>query len=195
MTMTRILSTTLALATLGMFAAQADASTYSHLDRLAVEMQEQSNELVVEFKEHYSHSPLYSHLRRDALELARLAEHVHEVAHHHGSLYHLKNDLRNIDSRFHHLENVVARLEYFARHGIGHVHGDLRHIRTAMHNMEETIHHMQDDLKALAPPVHGHGGHGHIGHAVHYGSGSSIHFRRGGGIHFGSGGIRFHFGH
>jgi hypothetical protein len=198
MTTTRILSTLLTLAALGSFAAQADASTYSHLDGLAVKMQGQSAGLVAEFKEHYSHSPLYSHLRHDALELARLSKHVHEVAHHAGSVYHLKSDLREIDTRFHHLEAVIARLEYLARRGIGHAHGNLNHVRSAIHNMETTIHHMQDDLKALTSHSHddhGHGGHGgHAGHGGHHDSGTAVHFRRGGGIHYNNGRVSFHFG-
>ena len=165
MTTTRIFATLLTITTLGTLAAQVEAVSYRHLDELALSMQQQSRALASEFAEHYRHSPVYKHLRSDANSLARLAAHVHELAHRSGSVYHLKRDLDRIDSSFHHLESVVAQLESLASIGIGHMHGDLSHILSAMHSMESTIHHMRDDVKSLTR--HRHHGHGHNNHSRH----------------------------
>jgi hypothetical protein len=203
---TRIFATLLALTTLGTLAAQVEAVSYHHLDELALRMQQQSRTLAREFAEHYRHSPVYSHLRSDANSLARLATHVHDLAHRHGSISHLKRDLDRIDSRFHHLESVVAQLESLANIGIGHTHGDVSHVWSALHGLESTIHHMRDDVTALARNCynrrghnnHGHNNHGHNNHGRHNhgrhnhgrhvghqpGSAVDIPFGRGGGIRY-----------
>ncbi len=190
MTTRRIFAILLALTTLGILASQVKATSYRHLDELALRMQRQSRALASEFSKHYRHSPVYKHLRSDANSLARLATHIHDLAHRHGSLSHLKRDLSRIDSRFHHLESVVAQLESLANRGIGHTHGDVSHVWFAMHSLESTIHHMRDDVQALARHCyrrngHNHGRHNHDRHVLPQpGSVVDIPFGRGGGIRY-----------
>ena len=192
----RIFAILLTLTTLGILASQAKATSYHHLDELALRMQRQSRRLASEFAEHYRHSPVYNHLRSDANSLARLAAHIHDLAHRRGSISHLKRDLDRIDSRFHHLESVVARLESLANRGIGHTHGDVSHVWSALHSLESTIHHMRDDVQALARRCYrrnGHNNHGHNNHGRHNhgryvghqpGPAVDIPFGRGGGIRY-----------
>ena len=184
--------------TIGMLATSriADAASYQHLDTLAVSLQRDSARLYHEFRLHFRHTPGYTHLMSDAASMYRLARHVHEVAHHHGSIAHLRSDLRKLDHTFHHLEGLVDRIERGAyHHGVGHIHGDTRHVRRMLHVMDTNLHHLRADVNEL-----GHGGHyigtgyghgvvpGHGGHAGHAG-------HRGAGVSFGGRRITFRLGH
>ena len=208
------------LAALGLaitaFSATAKADTYHHIDQLALTIDRQSKQLVRE-AHHYRHTPEYRHLVSDARDMCRLADHLHEVAHHHGDLRHLTSDVDELDAKFHHLESVFDRVERRASHGHGHVHGNTSHVRELLISIEDNIHHLQEDLELLRTPVHarpivtprrtiyatpytsGWGGYhssrpssyGHLG--GHYGRGAYGQPYRGRGITFGGGSTRFTF--
>jgi hypothetical protein len=187
---------------LGGLAGNAKADLYGHLDQLALEILAQSDAIVRE-SAHYRHAPEYAHLVYDARQIRALADHIHEVAHHRGSVFHLDNDLRQMDQRFHHLEEVVRNIERGAAYGHGHVHGNTAHVRRLLRAMENNIHHMQADVANIKRSIqrqnHDHyygGGHGH-GHAGHYdrgrggqrGNSGHIHKNRGG-LTVGNGKVR-----
>jgi hypothetical protein len=149
---------TLALAGFA-FTGAAQADTYGHIDQLALQLEKYATRLDREFALHYRHTSQYAHLRSDSREMARLARHVHEVAHNYGSLSHLESDLRSLDRRFHHLEDLVNDIEFHAAHdyhggfdyhGGGHIHGETSHVRSLLNAMEDTLHHLQSDLRELA---------------------------------------------
>ncbi|MCA9269163.1 MAG: hypothetical protein KDA41_11865 [Planctomycetales bacterium] len=187
-------------------ANQAQAAGYAHLDGLAVSMQSQARDLYNEFGLHFRHAAHFDHLRSDAANLYYLARHVHEVAHAGGATHHLEADLAQLDSVFHHLEDLVAHIEDDAHFGGGHIHGSTYHVQLKLRQMETTIHHMQSDVTEMLHPIdhfHGFGGpygggHLHDDHDDHHGHGGPVvvhSFGNGGGISFGSGGIRIRFGH
>lgn len=136
-------------------AAPASAGTYEHIDQLALRIEQQGRLLVSETR-HYRHTPEYAHLVADAREICRLATHVHEVAHNHGSVAHLASDLAQLDAKFHHLESVFDRIENHAAHGHGHIHGNTAHVKAILNSMENNIHHLRDDIASLRS------------HSVHY---------------------------
>ncbi len=147
----------------------AQADTYSHIDGLAVRLQQYARLLDREFTAHYRHTSQYRHLHADAYQMMRLAEHVHEVAHHQGSLTHLQSDLRQLDRLFHHIEDLVEDIEHHAGgfgdlHGHGgfhgHIHGNTRHVRRILRAMEDTLHHLQADVDELVEHSHDHHHHG-----------------------------------
>jgi hypothetical protein len=150
---------TVALAAFALPAA-AQADTYTHIDGLAVRLQKDARLLDREFADHYRHTAQYRHLRSDAAELARLAGHIHEVAHEQGPLSHLQSDLRQIDRLFHHLEDLVREVEHgaefddnhggFHRWGGGHIHGNSNHVHRLMNSIEDAIHHLESDLAELS---------------------------------------------
>ncbi|MBW3600369.1 MAG: hypothetical protein KY475_24280 [Planctomycetes bacterium] len=158
--------TVLAVVLAGFAAAPAaQADTYSHIDNLALRLQQYARLLDREFAAHYRHTSQYRHLHEDSCEMVRLAGHVHDVAHHHGSLRRLRSDLRQLDELFHHIEDLVAEVEHDARpdyHGHyggyhsryggygGHIHGDTRHVHRILRATEDTLHHLQDDVEQLA---------------------------------------------
>ncbi|WP_182867331.1 hypothetical protein [Stieleria mannarensis] len=147
-------------ATLGMLtafiASPALADTYRHIDDLANDIEDKARLLEKEMR-HYRHTPEYRHLVEDARAIRKLADHLHDVAHDHGSLSHMESDLRELDHDFHHFQSVFERVERHAAHGHGHIHGDTRHVRRLLHHIEVDIHHLQDDLRSLRRPYH----HGH----------------------------------
>jgi hypothetical protein len=146
----------------------AKADTYEHIDRLALRMQKQSRSLINEFSAHYRHKSHYGHMRSDAISLYKLSRHIHELAHHHGSHYYLAADLRKADRLFHHLEQVVSRVEH--SYG-GHTHGNASHVWQLMRQMKQTIHHLKSDIDSLNhfAPGHGHDhGYDNHGHGVSY---------------------------
>jgi hypothetical protein len=143
------------------FTPAARADTYGHIEILAHQLDRYATRLDGEFAAHYRYSPEYGHLKSDAREMARLARHVHEVAHGHGSLSHLESDLRQLDRLFHHVEDLVDDIElhstyhgYHSRfggyHGGGHVHGGGGEVRGLLHAIEDTLHHLQSDVRELA---------------------------------------------
>ncbi|MFG0261151.1 MAG: hypothetical protein ACF788_02015 [Novipirellula sp. JB048] len=139
------------------FSATAAADTYHHVDQLALAIERQAKQLASETR-HYRHTPEYAHLVADAHKMAELAEHMHDVAHQHGSLAHLESDLAELDAQFHHFESLIRRIEWRAahRHGHwhGHVHGDTAHVKRLLHSIEDDIHHLQADLRSLRTPRH-----------------------------------------
>ncbi|QDV45678.1 hypothetical protein Enr13x_55570 [Stieleria neptunia] len=144
-------------ATFGLLAAfvspSAFADTYRHIDDLASDIERKSRQIEKETR-HYRHTPEYRHLVEDARDMRRLADHMHDVAHDHGSLAHLESDLQELDAKFHHLESVFDRVERRAFHGHGHVHGDTSHVKRLLNAIEDDIHHLQDDLRSLRAPAY-----------------------------------------
>jgi hypothetical protein len=130
----------------------AQAVSFEHVDRLAIELQSQSSQLYREFRTHYSHAAHSQHLMSDAAALYRQARHLHDVAHT-GNINHMARDLAEMDRLFHHLERLVREINFDAHddhfgHG-GHVHGDTRHVRRLMNDLEDTLHHLSDDINEL----------------------------------------------
>lgn len=138
---------------------QAHAASYQHIDSLALQLQANSAKLYREFELHYSHSPEIHHLLSDARDLHRHSQHIHELAHHHGSLGHLASDLRTLDRSFHHLERLVQHMEIGLDHTFyRRVQDHPRHVQIVMQQMECDIHQLREDIAELTR--HHHGGHG-----------------------------------
>lgn len=195
------------------------ANEYRHIDSLAVQIQNKTKLLVKETV-HYRHTGNYYHMVEDTREMARLARHIHKVAHNEGSIYHLEADLNDLDRIFHHIEGLFDLTELDAAHGGGHVHGNTKHVKKLLKRIERCIHHMRDDVAAIRArinahddwhrprtviiepvrpvvPVYGHGrrhgagyGYGSRGIRVYGGSGQGSP----GGVAFSNGLVGFHFG-
>jgi len=142
----------------------AEAASYQHIDRGAMRLVRQANQLSREFRIHYRHTSEYRHLMADAATLRRLANHVHEMAHR-GTLSHMASDLQQLDRAFHHLERTVRRIERnggYGHHGYGgHIDGNTSDVRRMLRRMKNSLHHLQNDInETLYPPVHDHGDFG-----------------------------------
>ncbi len=196
------------------------ANEYRHIDSLAVQIQNKTKLLVKETV-HYKYTANYFHMLEDTREMARLARHIHEVAHNEGNIFHLEADLNDLDRAFHHVERLFDTTEIGAAYGAGHVQGNTKHVKRLLDKIEDCIHHMRDDIAAIRcrlnsysdwhgpqpivavparpiAPVYGHGpvygyggGYGSRGINIYGGSGHGS----SGGIAFSNGRIGFSFGY
>ena len=159
--MKNLTNATLAALALAVLAGSANAADYRHLDRIALRITKNTEALFREFRYHYRHTSEYRHLISDARELRSHALHIHDVAHHRGSLCHLARDVRDMDRLFHHLENVVERVERSSHceYHSGHIHGNTSHVARLMHAIEDDLHHLGEDVEGVAiaarysPPI------------------------------------------
>jgi hypothetical protein len=138
---------TTALAALMTTTGTAEAHSYHHIDMLALKLQRQTRELHREVDIHFRHTRLYRHLHSDVEEMEHLAEHIHDVAHAHGSVAHLRADVEKLDRLYHHVEELVHDLAHDRRIDFR----TIRHIEREMAAIGDTLHHLRDDLRHLAP--------------------------------------------
>ncbi len=124
----------------GEASAQAPAR---HIDDVAFRLARQADEVLREVNTHFRRAPQYRHLASDVREMARLARHIHEVAHRGGSLRHLRSDVRDLDRLHHHAEDLVGEMARFG----GIDRRALRHITGEMRQMHGLIVHLQRDLR------------------------------------------------
>ena len=156
--------------TAGLLGSSANAAD-PHLDDLAFSLKQQAALACREVRYGFQRTPAFPHLYKDFYELYTLADHIHEVAHNHGDLQHLKDDVEELDELFHHTEELTARtgsVQVVQANGVivavpacgttvSSYH--LRKLQAIMVQMEDTIHHLQDDLEAelspggIVPPV------------------------------------------
>jgi hypothetical protein len=159
----KMIATTALMLTAGLFANTASAAD-PHLDDLAFTLQQQAALACREVRYGFQRTAAYPHLYRDFYELYTLAAHVHEVAHNHGDLVHLKDDMEELDALFHQTEELTAQAGTVrvAQAGGGVIlvpacgstvsAYHLRKLQVIMRDMEDTIHHMQEDLEAELGP-------------------------------------------
>lgn len=176
--------TAIAVAALSASAGVAQADHWDRVDDTAVRLASYMKEIEFEVQAHYRNQPGYAHLLSDAREMAGLADHIHELAHHGANPYHLKADVDKLDRLFHHLEGLIEVMErrthYYSHyhHRFAPIH-DTRHVRLLLVRTESLLHLLQAEARVLAPPVY----HDHHDH----------NFGRPG-FSFGNGRIRFSFG-
>ncbi len=115
---------------------------YRTVDSLAQRLEGQARELLREFRTHFGRSPRFRYLERDILEMARLADHVHDVAHRGGSLAHLRSDVNTLDRLFHRVERQVDELCVLVRldpRGTAHLRAELARLGRTLHQLRREI--------------------------------------------------------
>jgi hypothetical protein len=159
----KTIATTALMLTVGLFANSASAAD-PHLDDLAFSLKQQAALACREVRYGFQRTAAYPHLYKDFYELYTLADHIHDVAHNHGDLRHLKDDVDQLDELFHHTEELTARtgsvrivqaggscITVPACGGIASSY-HLRKLQAIMVQMEDTIHHLQEDLESELSP-------------------------------------------
>ncbi|MGE0609293.1 MAG: hypothetical protein AB7O62_19535 [Pirellulales bacterium] len=131
---------------LGVFAS-ANTAKAEHIHDLAEDLEGMSRALVSEYQAHYRYLPEYRHLMHDAMQVAKLASHIHDMTDYRASLRHIQHDLHELDDLYHHMENTLDRVESYR----GFRHGT-RHVRGLMHTFHDTLEHLQDDVAELTAP-------------------------------------------
>lgn len=150
--MTRPIPRIIALTTcllMGIFAAQAFAGDYNHINSLARKIHTKSKALLKETK-HYRSTPNYVPMVRDVAELDQLACHLRDIAKNEGDLDHLAYDIAEIDAKFHNIEYLFDTTELCARtYGRGFIKGHTAHVKRLLDSIEDAIHHIGDDIEHL----------------------------------------------
>lgn len=115
---------------------------YEVIDRLAVRMERQARGVLREVHAHFRSTPQYRHLDHDVHEMVELAEHIHDVAHRHGSRAHIRADVRKLDRLFHHVEDLVQRMAHYGRLD----YQAYRHLKYSLRYMGRTLHDLLHEL-------------------------------------------------
>lgn len=147
---------------LGTVASVTLADDYHHIDNLALSIQRQTRQLARE-SYRFRHASQYRHLVQDLSKMQRLAQHIHEVAHHSGNVWHLRSDLAEFDSVLHHVQGLFHQIENAADFGHGHIHGSTRTACRLLHAIEDSTHHIKADVDRLSRGHQRHYGHGSYG--------------------------------
>lgn len=204
----------LAITALTASATIALADARHDMDRIACRLTKDTDVLVQEAAIHYRHTPQYPHLISDAVQMKRLADHIHAIARH-GSIGHLKHDVNELARLFRHVDGLIREIERCSYRG-GHIHGSTFHISRGLGLIETDIRLLQSYLHVLcnptpvhrpvytAPvvttpiynkPVHftnGHSGHNHGGRGRGFGAPGAN--NRGNGFTIQKGNVTFRFG-
>lgn len=117
--------TCLAIVTLLTCGSFARAQSLDHVDHLAVTAERQARQVFYQTLSLRGHGPAAYELRRDAVQMVRLARHIHELAHvdrfdhgrgHHvGACFdrqaHLNRDVADLDRLMHEMQDLAAGLQ------------------------------------------------------------------------------------
>lgn len=163
----------------GFTTVPVQAATLQHIDELAFKLERQTQDVNEELRRYFSATPYYRHLLSDVNQMAVLADHIHDVAHHGGDVRHLQHDVNELDELFHHVEEMIDQMQAYRtpyrgvqlgpiRIGHGYQGGyanvyaqRLPRLCKLVERVEQTLHHLQADLQALTPVYHDHH-HRHI---------------------------------
>ena len=115
---------------------------FSHIDDLAIALENQANFLCLELYYNYQHNPGWAETYREAYEILMTAKYIHGLEHA-GNRDKIRQAVAELDGLFHHVENDVA---HWTAHHHRHVgHGGLT---AKLEDVEETLHHFMDDIGA-----------------------------------------------
>ncbi|MGC1275447.1 MAG: hypothetical protein WBC44_17200 [Planctomycetaceae bacterium] len=115
---------------------------YSHVDDLAVQLEEQANLMCLEMHYNYQHNPGYRETYREAYEILTTAKYIHGLEHA-GNRDRIRQAVLELDPLFHHVQEDV-------RHWTRHDHRPLGggSLKIKMVAVEETLHHLMNDVGA-----------------------------------------------
>lgn len=117
---------------------------YSHVDELALDVMRSANAVCWEMYRNYRYEPGYRQTYREAYEMLKTAEYIHELVHHHGRRSRVAHEIEELDKLFHHLEQDIQnwrRPRYYDPHHDFHGGG----LDAKMEILETSLHHLMDD--------------------------------------------------
>lgn len=138
----------LTIAIVTLFASQANADIYNHIDRSALTIQEKTKVLMNETI-HYRHTPEYGKLVVCTNKLRKAAKHIHEVTHFKGNLVNLCADLQILNHEFQLLAGFFDDIERRASYGQRRIAGNTAHVKELLDCMEDAIQLVQLDVDQL----------------------------------------------
>jgi hypothetical protein len=126
---------------------------FSHVDDLAVRLEQLAREVCWEMHLNYAHNPDYLVTYAEAYEMLRQAKYIHQEEHH-GHRGEIARVVGELDRLFHHVEDDIRTWQPSHDQFVGH--GSLF---DKMERMEDTLHHLMQDAGVTAsvtdPPAPG----------------------------------------
>jgi hypothetical protein len=119
---------------------QIEYGGFSHIDDLAIQLENEANALCLEMHYNYQHNPGYRQTYREAYEILTTAQYIHGLEHA-GNRDKLRQAVGELDGLFHHVQADVASWT-------GHRHRRVGHdgLTGKLENLEQTLHHLMDDM-------------------------------------------------
>ncbi|MCA9117803.1 MAG: hypothetical protein KDA79_22185 [Planctomycetaceae bacterium] len=133
-----------------------------HLRELADALASQSSHAVREVRYHFRRAPGADQMYRTAVDIAELADHISEISQGRVDISHLKEDVDQLDSLIHELEELTEaasrpvviegnRSRYYHRGYHRHTASfvseyHVRRLTRLIEEMEDTVHHLAEDL-------------------------------------------------
>lgn len=120
---------------------------FSHVDDLAVELEELSNQLCIDLYYNYSHNPGFRETYTEAYQIYEVAKYIHDAEHNYDRAE-IRRRLGGLDSLFHHVEDDVRSWTRIHHRQVGHLG-----IIAKMEAMEEALHHLMNDVGVQLSPA------------------------------------------
>ena len=121
---------------------------FSHVDELAVRLEDMANQLCLDLYYNYSHNPEFRETYSEAYQVLEVARFIHDSEHRHDRAS-IRQQLLGLDDLFHHIEDDIRGWSRHHRRQIGDL-GILS--KTAL--LESTLHHLMNDVGVgLTPDV------------------------------------------
>ena len=117
---------------------------FSHVDDLAVRMEQLAREVCWEMHFNYTHNPGYAVTYAEAYDMLRQAKYIHQEEHH-GHRGEIARVVGDLDRLFHHIEDDICDWQPSHSHFIGH--GSLF---DKIEELEDTLHHLMQDVGVAA---------------------------------------------
>lgn len=113
---------------------------FSHIDDLAIQMEQLAREILWEMHFNYTHNPDFEITYSEAYGILQQAKYIHD-SEHRGDRAEIARVVGELDRLFHHVEDDIRTWRPSHRHFIGH--SDLFGKMAAM---EDTLHHLMEDV-------------------------------------------------
>lgn len=118
---------------------------YDRLDRLASELESESQTLAIELRRFRSSDRNLRLASREVSNIARDARHIHALVHSGGNLNHLHADVVSLQDEVHHIQEHLAPYGHFASH--------VRRMDSLVHAIDDAIHDLEHRHTVRRPVV------------------------------------------
>lgn len=113
---------------------------FSHVDDLAVELEELTKSFCLDLYYNYSHNVGFRETYAEAYQIFEVAKYIHNLEHY-GDRNEIRRRLTGLDALFHHVEDDVAHWSRHHRVQVGALG-----IMTKLEQIEEALHHLMEDV-------------------------------------------------
>jgi hypothetical protein len=121
----------------------------SHVDDVSWQVRRRANAICWEIYRYQRHRHDFKSVYREAYEMLKTAEYVHDLIHNHGRRSRVRAEVQVLDQLFHHIEGDLALWANSDRQFHVSFHSPENGVRTLqkmMERLENTLHHLMQDI-------------------------------------------------